>query len=489
MIPLDKYDLTILHILKNEKLIIKAIKAAKKDLELFSPRQRPHLDLIWRQLLKAVIEAKKEGKGFNWNKELFVANILEEMKTLDIADENKARIEHICVCYTSDKEYDLEQGDKLLLSVINEAIQKKISKAIYNSEEFDKIKSIVAQSVEIHDELQKGETQKILFVNPLKNVRRYLRKVPKLPTGVKHFDKVTNGGMSEEEIALIAGITGGGKSVSAIEIVGSQLLLGNNVAWFTYEQPFDQDLMQRMVAFITGYSLDNIRGTEYDALPEDVKATFESLSQEIDDNLTAADFSSGEMLDKDDPEDDTSCYSIRKRLEILKERGKIPTYIIVDWLGAAVKRIASIRGVDIGVITNYIALANEFITDLLQIAKDFKTRAIFFHQLDPVIKKSPPSRKPTTVELQMIKSATNWIHYGIAIGKRDSNHRCWYICDKCRNAYPSECVVELDGEHSRFKLLEGYVPGRNGQFINVDAILDEMNENREEVESSYQNVL
>ena len=59
-----------------------------------------------------------------------------------------------------------------------------------------------------------------------------------------------------------------GKTATAIQLVGSQLLVGNPVAWFTFEQPFDQDLMQRMVSFITGYSLDIIRGREFKDLPE-----------------------------------------------------------------------------------------------------------------------------------------------------------------------------------------------------------------------------
>ena len=162
---------------------------------------------------------------------------------------------------------------------------------------------------------------------------------------------------------------------------------------------------------------------------------------------------------------------------------------MVDWLGAAVKNIATKRGVDIGQVTEYIAIANDFLTGLVQIAKKFKTRIIVFHQLEPGIKKSPASRKPTSVELQFIKSAANWTDYAIVQGKRDENQRCWYICDKNRKAYPAECVIELDGNHAMFKMLEGYAPGRNGNFINIAEIQKEADQLSEDAQESYASVL
>ena len=156
-----------------------------------------------------------------------------------------------------------------------------------------------------------------------------------------------------------------------------------------------------MVSFITGYSLDIIRGREFKELPEDIRTKFLALSNQMSDKLIAADFSNNNMLDKNDPEDDGSVYSLRKRLDIWADQGKVPSYIMFDWVGAAVKRLAAVRSIDIGQITNYIALANEIIDGLVQLAKQYHTRVIFFHQLDPAIKKSPPSRKPTTVELQI----------------------------------------------------------------------------------------
>ena len=273
----------------------------------------------------------------------------------------------------------------------------------------------------------------------------------------------------------------------AIQLVGSQLLLNNPTAWFTYEQPFDQDLMQRLVSFTTGYSLDIIRGKEFYDLPEQVRERFSAVAKQTADKMIATDFTSNDMLDKDDPEDDGSPYSIDKRLTIWKrEKGYTPQYLMFDWLGAAVRRLAAVRNVDIGQISNYQNLGNEIIEGLIDIAKKFGTRIVMFHQLEPGLKKSPPSRKPTSVELQMIKSATNYVQYGMALGKRDENQRCWFVCDKCRNSYPSEVVIELDGEHAKFNLLDGYAPDRNGQFVNISEIIDEMDSS---AENSYRPVI
>lgn len=479
MIPLDRHDLALLHVISNDKLLLHAIKVTKKGTDLFPLKIRPHLSIIWKSVVKAVVQSKKDGRFLELNKEDIVASCLEIVSKYDMLDENKARLKTICEKYLDKNEYDLSKGVEYLKSEIDDAIQRDLSKAIYSSSSFEAIKKIVTTGDEIKQDISDDEN-KTLFVNPLLNVKAYLKKEPKTPMGVTYFDKVTCGGMSGGEICLVAGLTGGGKSAQAIQFVGSQLILENCVAWFTYEQPFDQDLMQRMVSFITGYSLDFIRGSEFDSLPEDVQNKWNNVSSRVAEKMIATDFSNNKMLDKDDPEDDFSVYSIRKRLEIWKNKeGRVPTYVIVDWLGSAVKAIAAKRGVDVGQVTNFIAIANDYMTDLVQVAKEFKTRIIIFHQLDPIIKKSPPSRKPTSVELQFIKSASNWVDYAIVIGKRDENQRCWYICDKNRKAYPVECVVELEGEFAKFKLLEGFAPGRNGQFINISELQDEMDDCQE----------
>lgn len=832
MIPLDKHDLTMLHVLSSEKLMLKSLKAAKAGQELFPPRRVPHLDLLWRHFIRFAIQSKKEGHWLQWDRQAYVADCLEELKQRDdISDECKARFQAICVQYIGAEPLDSEAGDKLLMEAVNEAIRAQISRAVYNSEAFDGIRQLVNKGVELKESLETADEKQKLFVNPLLEVETYLHVLPKMPTGVRYFDRVTNGGMSEGEVALIAGLMGGGKclgkdtpvlmydgtvkkvqdvrvgdqligmdstprtvlslgrgrsemykvtpvkgdsftvnryhiltmicsgpvlwkgvrykpgdlidicvedlyaqsdsfksllkvvrtgvdfkfksapeldpyfvglylgdgakgkaqittadtevvgycvkymqglgfncnihkdprhnciyvniskvsnktegaltiirrntfiddekrildmyktgsrevrmkilaglidsdgythhgfheivtkyssladdicfvarslgyaayvkkcektcyntgaagtyykvsisgdfsdlpvllprhklskrkqvksvlrtgytitklpedeyygftidgdhrfllgdftithnTATAIQLVGSQLLVGNPVAWFTFEQPFDQDLMQRMVSFITGYSLDIIRGREFKDLPEDIRTKFLALSNQMSDKLIAADFSNNNMLDKNDPEDDGSVYSLCKRLDIWADQGKVPTYIMFDWVGAAVKRLAAVRSIDIGQITNYIALANEIIDGLVQLAKQYHTRVIFFHQLDPAIKKSPPSRKPTTVELQMMKTMSNYTQYAMAIGKRDENQRCWFVCDKCRNSYPSECVIELDGAHAKFNLLEGYAPGRNGQFININELQEELNDSSDTADS-YQPVI
>lgn len=476
MIPLDKHDLAFLYTLQNKDLIKYAIKVTKKGADLFPSNLRPHLAMMWSVLVKHVVKSKKEGHFLCLDKKAYVADCIEKLKVFDMLEENKAKLQHICTLYLEDTEADFNKGLEYLKQELDDSLQRSLNKAIYSSASFEEVKKLVASGTELKQDLVSAET-KTLFVNPLLNASRYLKKVPKFPMGVKYFDKVTHGGMAEQEIALIAGLSGGGKSTITIECTCAQLLQNQRVAWFTYEQPFDQDLMQRVVAYISGYDLSLVRNMEYEDLPEDVITQFERITAKTADNLMATDFTTDEFIDKDDPDDDGSAYSIEKRLKIWYDQGKVPSYVFVDWLGAAVKSIATRKGTDIGQATNYIAIANDFITDLVKIAKKFKTRVIFFHQLEPALKKSPPSRKPTSVELQHIKSASNWVTYAMVIGKRDSNERCWYICDKCRTGFPSECVIELQGEKARFNLLEGFTPGRDGQFIDVAAIQDEIEDN------------
>lgn len=482
---LDRNDLALLYCLRDKSLRQAALKLTKKGADLFPARQRPHLALIWTTYISKLVEAKKTGKFDKYN---FTSTVLEKLKTADMLTENKDRLKEICMKYTDETfEIDHDLGKQYLEAVLDEATQRVLSRAVVSSKSFKDISQLVNQGKDWQEDLHGEDEERKLFINPLMNVTKYLKRVPKLPMGVAHFDKVTNGGMSEGEVCLVAGLSGGGKSISAVQFLGAQLLQGNYVQWATYEQPFDGDLMQRLVSFITGYSLDLLRTQEFDALPAEIQERFNAVVSSSQDKMAATDFTNNDQMDPDDLEDDGSAYSIEKRTKLLCDQGKTPSYIIVDWLGAAVARIASIRGVDIGVITNYINIASEVLMGLVKVAKKYRTRVIVFHQLVPDLKKALPSRKPTCTELQNIKSAANWVDYAITIGKQDENHRCWFICDKCRKSFPSECVVELDGEHARFKLLQGYAPSKNGNFVNVAELEEETSQGNET--ASYEAII
>lgn len=482
MTPLNWHDLSLLYILKSDKIANKAIKAAAKGADLFPRKHFPHLACMWEAFLKARAEAKKQHKEINLDN--LIASALDVMPQYELLPENQEKLKELCNRSRESIEIDDEVATDYIKRLVLETVQRQLSRAVVTSAAYESIKQLVEKG----DSLKAVVTEnkdKQLFVNPLMNVRQYLKRVPKRPTGVVHFDTVTNGGMSPGELCLIAGLMGGGKSMTTIQLVGSQLLINKAVGWITYEQPFDQDLMQRLVSFLTGYELDSIRNSEFDDLPDKVKDKFEAISSAMSEKLIATDFSDNKMLDPDDELDDGTVYSIRKRLEEAKRRGIEIEYLIVDWLGAAVKNIARVRNIDIGVVTNYIAIANDYLTDLVQLAKDHNLCIVLFHQLDPSIKKSPPSRKPTSVELQMIHSAANWVQYAIVIGKQDENKRCWFICDKNRTGPAGECVIELDGAHAKFKLLRGYAPGRNGQFVNMAELEDDNESNERDVEQSY----
>ena len=58
MIPLDKHDLAMLHVLSSKELMAQAIKAAKQGADIF---RRQHLALIWKTLIRFALQSKKDG--------------------------------------------------------------------------------------------------------------------------------------------------------------------------------------------------------------------------------------------------------------------------------------------------------------------------------------------------------------------------------------------------------------------------------------------
>lgn len=71
MTPLDRHDLVMLHILNNNDLLLSALKVTKSGIELFPPQQRPHLALMWRCLVEAVVKSKRENRWLQINRKDF----------------------------------------------------------------------------------------------------------------------------------------------------------------------------------------------------------------------------------------------------------------------------------------------------------------------------------------------------------------------------------------------------------------------------------
>ena len=132
MIPLDKHDLALLHILSNKDLLLQALKAAKKGADLFPQRYRPHLNLIWRCLCREVVRSKQENRWLEIKRQNLVADVLEDLKKTDMLQENKERLKQICTAYLNETEYDPKDGKEFLRTVIEEAINRKLSLLFLN---------------------------------------------------------------------------------------------------------------------------------------------------------------------------------------------------------------------------------------------------------------------------------------------------------------------------------------------------------------------
>ena len=192
---LDRNDLALLYCLRDKELRQSAIKLTKKGAELFPARQRPHLALIWTTYIAELVEAKKTGKFDRYH---FVTVVLEKLKTADMLSENKDKLKEICEKYTDETfELDHAMGKQYLEAVLEETTQRVLSRAVVSSKSFKDISQLVNQGKDWQEDLHGEDEERKLFINPLMNVTKYLKRVPKLPMGVAHFDKVTNGGMSE----------------------------------------------------------------------------------------------------------------------------------------------------------------------------------------------------------------------------------------------------------------------------------------------------
>jgi replicative DNA helicase len=196
-----------------------------------------------------------------------------------------------------------------------------------------------------------------------------------IPSGIPKLDKCMAGGFRCGESTLIAGATGGGKTVMACQLAGQFASLGRKTVFVTTEQP-PNELTPRFLANMCSINMELLvqdqANDESTVIPKQlmndpntmvkVKNCLDVLQQ----NMYYVDWSGGEGR------------SIEKDLDVELDRIKNnddfePEIIIFDWVGGALKKEAN---KDLRII--YLDAAEH----LHNIAKKRKLCVIFFAQLN-----------------------------------------------------------------------------------------------------------
>jgi len=267
--------------------------------------------------------------------------------------------------------------------------------------------------------------------------------VPRIPIGIPFLDDLIGGGIRRgESYGLLAG-SGGGKTTLAIEAAIELARQGAHALYFSYEQAPDDEFMARVFSCATGVRRDRIAGRPWSDIDEPVKKKIDKAKAALAGYLHIADRStSGDDL-----------VEIESAIAELARTDRLPTLVIIDWLGPLVNRMAAsttsaVRAHAFKDIRHYV---QHSIDRLKAIAGRHGTSFLVLHQLAVAQAKKSARATPEWFNAAEAGSFAWLLNACVAIGTPDRDGYCKAIGSKVRSGPRSEILVRLRGDYCRFE--------------------------------------
>jgi hypothetical protein len=299
------------------------------------------------------------------------------------------------------------------------------------------------------------------LMQPFMDIEQHLNEAPKLLTGMEPLD-IISGGMSIGTVNGLLGPTGGGKTMSSIQILTEQGKRQQNCLLMLYEQPVGGDVAQRISSRMLGVPIEEVR-KPFKQWPLEYQQRY----PELRDRYAAY------MHIKDMTASGQGCRGladIADARQQLADIGHAPVYIIVDWFLPMIKRyLASASIAPSG--ENIRSFGYDFLDQAGQFARDNDVIMIVTHQLDTQTSRASPRRKPVVTDAMELKSFAFNIDSCFLLGNRDKETNiAWMLSDKNRRGAPSEMLVRMNGAMAQFEPAANYVADHKGSFIKADEI-------------------
>jgi KaiC/GvpD/RAD55 family RecA-like ATPase len=279
-------------------------------------------------------------------------------------------------------------------------------------EDFCKFRAATEVLLSAPELLQKGDAGKILdafkdalavglakdmgiryFQDPEERLRRTLIQEAKISTGWPELDAVLGGGIARQELILFAANSGGGKSMTMLNLARNLLAQGYNGIYVSLEMA-EGVVSKRLDSMISHIAQENLLKEL-----QKVAAAITNASQQM-----------GELYIKRMVENRTNINHIRSYIAQLEQQyGFIPDFIVVDY-------------VDIMGTTHSISLDNLFIKDkyvteeIRSLGFDFNAMMISASQLGRF---AIDAEKLTQAHIQGGISKINTSDYTVAIKQDD----------------------------------------------------------------------
>ena len=316
----------------------------------------------------------------------------------------------------------------------------------------DRQANIVESLQELNKTVARNSISKAKITDPFASSNPILNSDKRIPWGVDWVDMVTNGGAQKGETTLLLAPSGGGKTLTNIQLATTSALQGEEAVIVTYEQGL-LGIVNRIYAFAMGIPLNAFNGlnqTEFSG-NKTMKAKYDEVRSRLEGKIKIID-----QVDASQASIGGGCGGAAEVAQLIKQiqdDGGRPRYVGIDWLGPLVNNYMAARNLSSGDMTK---IMGEVADELRKVGTNYGVNIWIYHQLGTQAAQAGASRKPEWTDAYMCRTLAHWMDTVICIGNRDKESNiAWVNAPKVRNGLPfSDTMIRMEGAMSRWKLVD-----------------------------------
>jgi|694.fasta_scaffold00026_88 hypothetical protein len=327
-------------------------------------------------------------------------------------------------------------------------IDRKVRPAAFG---IDRAEDIVDKVQELTRTIASTSISRAKFIDPFMSATPMLSNAVRRPWGVDWVDIVTSGGATTGETTLFLAPSGGGKTLTNIQLATTAALNGEDSLILTYEQNAE-GITNRIYAFAMGIPISSFVGLSKEGFEANkgLKAKYDKVRERLAGRLMIVD-----MLEaaQNNGGGGGGANEVELIVKQARDSGKEPRYVGIDWLGPMANNYMAVRGINTSEQTK---IMNQMADDLRKVGSNLKVNIFVYHQLGTTASASGPQRKPEATDAYMCRTLHHYMDTVICVGNRDKeSNMAWVNAPKVRNGAPfMDSLIQMDGALSRWKLVD-----------------------------------
>lgn len=353
--------------------------------------------------------------------------------------------------YDTRPDHDMSQLKTYVLNILQQfLIDRKVRTAAAGLDR-------QADIVDKLDELTKVVSRSILsradFIDPFSSETPLLCSTKRIPWGVDWMDLVTSGGATPGETTLVLAPSGGGKTLTNVQMATTAALNGEETMIITYEQSATPGITNRIYACAMGMPIPTFMGMSGQDFQANriVREKYEKVRKKLSGKLTIVDqMKAAQTMAGGGSGGAREIETIIKQAQ---DDGKNPRYIGVDWFGPMVNNYMAVNGVNSSEITK---VMNSQMDELRKVGDRLGVNIFVYHQLGTQASQAGARKKPEATDAYQCRTLHHYMDTVVCIGNRDrESNLAWINAPKVRNGEPfSDMLIQMEGAMSRWKLVD-----------------------------------